>query len=66
MLFSDRTIPFSINAWIAKVIFLMVTEMIPADNPTTKLNKNTKFFSEICLYLQMSKRLKKLDLVGIL
>ncbi|BAO75233.1 hypothetical protein WPG_1003 [Winogradskyella sp. PG-2] len=66
MLFSESIIPFSSTACRAKVIFFIVTETIPANSPITKLNKNTKFFSEMCLYLQMSKRLKKLDLVGIL
>lgn len=65
MLFSDRIMPFSKIASIAYVIFLINTATKPANNPISNANKNTKFFSEMCLYLQISKRLKKLDLVGI-
>ena len=65
MLFSERITPFLKIASIVKVIFLMKTEINPANKPTMPLNKNTKFFSEICLYLQISKRLKKLDVIGM-
>jgi hypothetical protein len=55
----EKIIPSSNKDSIPKVRFLRITEVNPASKPTTRLRRYIKFLSEMCLYLQISKRLKK-------
>ena len=42
---------------IANVTFFSITEVNPANSPIKRLKRYTKFFSEMCLYLQRSSPL---------